>query len=144
MGLHYQLSYSMASKSYGWDVRNIAKINPKMAKKQPFLTFFICKNCPFDSNEIFYSHFLHHSMVLCVQFHQICMTGIRASQKEKDLSRLLYRICGSGKLITSFLICKNEKNFSFSMAGGIETNFLNSVCNQKELLSAVRRTVSFS
>ena len=24
------------------------------------------------------------------------MTGIRASQKEKDLSRLLYRICGSG------------------------------------------------
>ena len=30
----------MASKSYGWDVRNIAKINPKMAKKQPFFDFF--------------------------------------------------------------------------------------------------------
>ena len=29
----------MASKSYGWDVRNIAKISPKMAKKQPFSTF---------------------------------------------------------------------------------------------------------
>ena len=30
----------MASKSYGWDVRNIAKISPKMAKKQPFFDFF--------------------------------------------------------------------------------------------------------
>ena len=30
----------MASKSYDWDVRNIAKISPKMAKKQPFLDFF--------------------------------------------------------------------------------------------------------
>ena len=30
----------MASKSYGWDVRNIAKIRPKMAKKQSFFDFF--------------------------------------------------------------------------------------------------------
>ena len=29
-----------ASNSYGWDVRNIAKISPKMAKKQPFFDFF--------------------------------------------------------------------------------------------------------
>ena len=29
-----------ASKSYGWDVRNIAKSSPKMAKKQPFFDFF--------------------------------------------------------------------------------------------------------
>ena len=29
-----------ASKSYGWDVRNIAKISPKMVKKQPFFDFF--------------------------------------------------------------------------------------------------------
>ena len=28
------------SKSYGWDVRNIAKISPKMAKKQPYFDFF--------------------------------------------------------------------------------------------------------
>ena len=28
------------SKSYGLDVRNIAKISPKMAKKQPFFDFF--------------------------------------------------------------------------------------------------------
>ena len=29
-----------ASKSYGWDVINIAKISPKMAKKQPFFDIF--------------------------------------------------------------------------------------------------------
>ena len=40
---------AMASKSYGWDVRNIAKISPKMAKKQPFFDFFT--NCSYDSNE---------------------------------------------------------------------------------------------
>ena len=36
---------AMASKSYHWDVRNTAKISPKMAK-----------NCPYDSSQIFYSH----------------------------------------------------------------------------------------
>ena len=47
----------MASKSYGWDVRNIAKISTKMAKKQPFFDFFdFLKNCPYDSNEIFYKY----------------------------------------------------------------------------------------
>ena len=30
----------MTSKLCGWDVRNIAKIIPKMAKKQPFSDFF--------------------------------------------------------------------------------------------------------
>ena len=45
-----------ASKSYGWDVRNIAKINPKTVKKQPFFNLFdFRKNCPYDSNEILYS-----------------------------------------------------------------------------------------
>ena len=33
-------SCAKASKSYGWDVRNIAKISPKMAKKQSFFDFF--------------------------------------------------------------------------------------------------------
>ena len=31
---------AMASKLYDWVVRNIAKISPKMAKKQPFFDFF--------------------------------------------------------------------------------------------------------
>ena len=49
----------MALKSYGWDVRNIPKISPKMAKKQSFFDFFFdfLKHCPYDSDEIFYSHF---------------------------------------------------------------------------------------
>ena len=46
-----------ASKSYGWDVRNIAKISPKMAEKQPFFDFFhFSQKCPYDSNEIFCSY----------------------------------------------------------------------------------------
>ena len=56
----------MASKSYGWDVRNIAKIGQKTVIFQ----FFFSKTV-----------------------HTI---RTKASQKEKDLSRLLYRICGSG------------------------------------------------
>ena len=48
----------MASKLYGWDVRNIAKISPKMAKKKAIFRLFFdfLKNCPYDSNEIFYSY----------------------------------------------------------------------------------------
>ena len=63
-----------ASKSYSLDVRNIAKISPKMAKKQPFFDFF---------------------SIFSQTVHTI---RTNASQKEKDLSRLLYRICGSGLL----------------------------------------------
>ena len=88
-----------AIKSYGWDVRNIAKINPEMAKKQPFFDFFdFRKNCTYDSTKIFYSLFVHHNMVLRVQFYQNLLTGIGASPKEKDLSRLHYRICGCGNV----------------------------------------------
>ena len=115
--------HTKASKSYGLGVRNIAKISPKMAKKQPFFDFFrfseklsirfernflqlfytilesyMCngiknvwlgcekqpklsqkwpknshfsiffdflKNCPYDSNEIFYSHSTPHYGPLC-------------------------------------------------------------------------------
>ena len=55
-----------ASKSYGWDVRNIAKVCPKMAKKQKFLDFLnILKNCLYDSGEIFYSHSTPYYGPLC-------------------------------------------------------------------------------
>ena len=67
-----------------------------MIKKRPFWTFFnFHKNCPYDSNEILYSYSTTY-LGLYVQGHQIRMTGIWASQKEKDLSRLFYRTCGSG------------------------------------------------
>ena len=57
---------------YVWDVRNLAKINPKMGKKQTFFDFFYfcCKNCPYDSNKSFYSLFLHHSMVYVCNFNK--------------------------------------------------------------------------
>ena len=56
----------MASKSYGWDVRNIAKISPNMAKKQSFFDFFsIFSKRPYDSNEIFYSHSKPYYCPLC-------------------------------------------------------------------------------
>ena len=52
---------AISLNSYGQDVRNIAKISPKMAKKPAFFDFL--KNCPYDSNKNLYIHFLHHSMV---------------------------------------------------------------------------------
>ena len=42
-----------------------------------------------------------------MQFHQNGITGIRASQKEKDLSRLLYHLCGSGSNSILLAIYKN-------------------------------------
>ena len=57
-----------ASKSYDWNVRNIAKISPKWPKKQPFSTFLIFQKTVHTIRTKFSSHFLHHNMVLCVQF----------------------------------------------------------------------------
>ena len=119
----------MASKSYAWYVRNLAKISPKMAKNSHFSIFFdFLKNCPYDSNEIFYSHSTPYYGPLCANLlnsygwdvrnidkfspkitKKNCYVSIfsifsktvhtirtKASQKEKDLSRPLYRICSSG------------------------------------------------
>ena len=132
----------MASKSYGWDLRNIAKISPKMAKKQPFFDFFdFLKNCSYDSNEIFYSHSTPYYGPLCAIslnsygwdvrniakfspkmaknshfsifsiFSQTVHTiRTKASQKEIDLSRLVYRICGSG--FSFFQSARTDQNSS--------------------------------
>ena len=40
---------AISLNSYGWDVRNIAKFSPKMAKNQSFFDFLT--NCSYDSNE---------------------------------------------------------------------------------------------
>ena len=59
-----------ASKSYGWDVRNIAKISPKMAKKQSFFDFFsIFSKTAHTIRTKFSTVILHHIRVLYVQFH---------------------------------------------------------------------------
>ena len=80
-------AYAKASKSYGLDVRNIAKISPKVAKKQPFFDFF------------------RFSQKLSIRFE-------RKRVRRKDLSRLLYRICGSGLNMLScyFSQCRNISN----------------------------------
>ena len=45
---------AMASKSYGWDLRNVAKSFLKMTKKgQLWTSSILFKNCPKDSNEKF-------------------------------------------------------------------------------------------
>ena len=66
-----------ASKSYGWDVRNIAKISPKMAKKQPFFDFFsIFSKTVHTIRTKFSTDILHHIRVLYVQWHQNRMAGM--------------------------------------------------------------------
>ena len=86
---------AMASKPYGWDARNIAKTSLKMAKKLPFFIFSIFSKTFHTIRTKFSSHYTPY-YGLCVQFYQNRMNGIRVSQKEKDLNRLLYRICGYG------------------------------------------------
>ena len=88
---------TMASKLYDWDLRNNQNLS-KNYQQQPFLDIFFS----FFSKTVhtirtkFSKIILYHIRVLYVQFHQNRMTGIRASQKEKDLRRLLYRTCDSG------------------------------------------------
>ena len=42
-----------------------------MTKKQPFLTFFIFrKNCPYDSNEFFYSHSTQFYGTICAKLQK--------------------------------------------------------------------------
>ena len=54
---HVRVLCATASISYDWNARNIVKISPKMAKNSPLSTFYdFLKNCPYDSNKIFYSH----------------------------------------------------------------------------------------
>ena len=57
---------AIASKSYDWNVRNIAKISPKMVKKQPFFDFLLfSQKRPYDSNEILNRHSTPYYGPLC-------------------------------------------------------------------------------
>ena len=62
---------------------------PKLAQKWPknshFSTFFDFLQKLHTIRTKISSHFLHHSMVLCLQFQYVRITGIWVSQKEKDL-----------------------------------------------------------
>ena len=54
--LYYGPLCVISSNSYCWDVRNIAKINPKMSKKQPFLVgaFPLREKCPTIAVTVFF------------------------------------------------------------------------------------------
>ena len=67
----------MAKKLYDWDVRNIAKISPKMAKKQPtFELFFIFTKTVLTIRTKVSAVILHHTRVLYVQWHQNRTAGM--------------------------------------------------------------------
>ena len=58
--------YAQFMNSNCWDVRNIAKISPKVAKNVLFRFFFyVLKNGSYDWNEIFYSHSTPYYGCLC-------------------------------------------------------------------------------
>ena len=66
-----------ASKSYGLDVRNTAKISPKMAKKHPFFDFFsVFSKTVHTIRTKFSTVILHHIRVLYVQWHQNRLAGM--------------------------------------------------------------------
>ena len=66
-----------ASNSYGWDVKNLAKISPKMAKKLPFFDVFsIFSKTVHSIRTKFSTVVLHHIRVLYVQWHQNRMAGM--------------------------------------------------------------------
>ena len=70
-----------ASKSYGWDVRNIAKISPKMAKKQPFFDFFRFSqklSIRFERN--FYSYSTPYKSPICAMASKSYGWDVRNSQ----------------------------------------------------------------
>ena len=70
----------MASKSYGWDVRNIAKISPKWPKTAIFRLFSLFSKTVRTIRTKFSTVILHHIRVLYVQWHQNRIAGMRGKQ----------------------------------------------------------------
>ena len=66
---HFRVLYVQWHQNRMAGMRNIAKISPKMAKKHSFFDLIdFLKNCPYDSNEILYSHSTPCYGPLCVIF----------------------------------------------------------------------------
>ena len=95
----------MASKSNGLDVRNISKIYPNMTKKQLFLVLFRFSQKLHTTRTKLSIVTIPYNMVLCVQFQYIGKTEIRASQKEKDLTRPHMRLCPVTRILARLPRC---------------------------------------
>ena len=99
---------AMASISYGWDLRNVAKSFLNMTKKGQLWTFSILfKNCPNDSNEKLYSHFFIMSVsYMCDGIEIVRLAFEKHSQKYTKtvlvfFNFLKYRPCGSDERVYS-------------------------------------------
>ena len=99
------------------EIWETTKISSKTTKNSHFCTLFIFLKLSirFERNTTnwknFYGVFLHHlrAWLNMCNFIKIVWTAIRASPKEKGLSGLLYRTCGSGLLSirTNFALLNN-------------------------------------
>ena len=67
----------MASKSYVWDVRNIAKVNLEMAKKVIFRKYSNFSKTVHTIRTNFFTVIIHYNRVLFVELHQNRMAGMR-------------------------------------------------------------------
>ena len=84
-----------------------------MTKKQLFLDFRFPQTVHTIRTK-FPAVILHHIRVRYVHWHQNLMTGIRTSQKEETLSRLLYVQCGYGSFNETKKLSFSRKNFSLA------------------------------
>ena len=88
--LYYGPLCEISSNSYCWDVRSIAKINPKLAKKTVIFRLYSIFSKTVHTIRTKISTVIFYTIVGSMCAISInSLTGIRASQKEKDLSRLL-------------------------------------------------------
>ena len=94
---------SKASKSYDWNVWNIDKLSPKTAKKQLFFDFFFNfrKNCPYDTNEIFYSSFTQYYGPLRVISSKSYCWNVR------NIAKIIPKIAKKLPYSDFFDFCKN-------------------------------------
>ena len=113
---YYEPLCAILSILYGWNVRNIAKINPKMARKRRFPTFFyFVKNSLYDSNEILYSHPTPYYGPLCV------ISSILYGWDVRNIAKI------SPKMAKKQPFCDFFR-FSQKLSIRFEQNFLQSFC----------------
>ena len=73
---YYSPLCAISLKSYGWDVRNLAKMSPKTPKKAIFSLFSIFSKTVHTIQTKVSTVILHHIRVLYVQWHQSRMAGM--------------------------------------------------------------------
>ena len=96
---------TMASKSYGWDVRNIAKINTKMSKKPPILNFFRFSQTLYDLKELLWSLSTWYKGLICAISSKSYDCDSSKSKRKSPSPTPFYRTCGSG---VNYYFCTSQ------------------------------------